>query len=159
MPRKHRALPLRQRYSHDLKRRVIHMSQTLHMSTTETSILLNMPLRVVQRVWQVWNEIGEVARPRTRSGRAPLMSRTAVDMMLGMLEHSPDLYLDEIQEQLSAVHGLDLSLRTICRTLHRLGMTIKKLCLLMDPFAHLIIVYSFRSLPPNDARKRVVNSR
>jgi len=48
-------------------------------------------------------------------------------MMLGMLEHSPDLYLDEIQEQLSTVHGLELSLRTICRTLKRLGMTSKKL--------------------------------
>jgi transposase len=47
-------------------------------------------------------------------------------MMLGMLEHTPDLYLDEIQEQLSAVHGLELSLRTICRTLKHLGMTSKK---------------------------------
>jgi hypothetical protein len=42
--------------------------------------LLDMPLRVVQRVRQVWNEIGEVARHRTRSGRAPLMSRMAVDV-------------------------------------------------------------------------------
>ncbi|KAJ7122386.1 hypothetical protein C8R44DRAFT_544890, partial [Mycena epipterygia] len=95
--------------------------------STEISILLDMPSRVVQRVRQVWNEIGGVSRQRARSGRAPLMSREAVDMMLGMLEHSPDLYLDEIQEQLSVVHGLELCLRTISRTLKRLGMTSKKL--------------------------------
>ncbi|KAJ7193524.1 hypothetical protein GGX14DRAFT_378942 [Mycena pura] len=102
------------------------MSQRLHLSSTEIAIFLDMPLRVVQQVRQVWNEVGEVARHRTRSGRAPLMSRVAVDMMLGMLEHTPDLYLDEIQEQLLAVHGLELSLRTICHTLKQLGMTSKK---------------------------------
>jgi transposase len=47
-------------------------------------------------------------------------------MMFGLLEHSPDLYLDEIQEQLSVVHGLEVSLMTITRILHRLGMTQKK---------------------------------
>ncbi|KAJ7659642.1 hypothetical protein DFH06DRAFT_1130413 [Mycena polygramma] len=39
-----------------------------------------MPLRVVQRVRQVWNEVGEVCRQRVRSGREPLMSREAVDL-------------------------------------------------------------------------------
>lgn len=46
--------------------------------------------------------------------------------MLGMLDHSPDLFLDEIQDQLQCVHGLDISLKTISRTLKRLGMTSKK---------------------------------
>ncbi|KAF7335978.1 DDE family endonuclease [Mycena sanguinolenta] len=110
MARKQRAVPLRQHYSRDLKRRVIHMSQKLHLSSAEIVIMLDMPLRVVQRVRQVWNEIGE-----------------AVDMMLGMLDHSPDLYLDEIQEQIASVHGIEISLSTITRTLKRLGMTSKKL--------------------------------
>ncbi|KAJ6516553.1 hypothetical protein C8R47DRAFT_954146, partial [Mycena vitilis] len=95
--------------------------------STQISVLLDMPLRVVQRVRQVWSEIGEVARDRTRAGRSPLMSRETVDMMLGLLEHSPDMYLDEIQDQLSVLHGLDVSLSTITRTLRRLGMTSKKL--------------------------------
>jgi transposase len=46
--------------------------------------------------------------------------------MLGMLDHSPDLFLDEIQDQLQCVHGLEISLSTISRTLKRLGMTSKK---------------------------------
>ncbi|KAJ6514507.1 hypothetical protein C8R47DRAFT_939400, partial [Mycena vitilis] len=98
--------------------------------SAEIAVLLDMPLRVVQRVRQVWNEVGEVCRQRVRSGREPLMSREAVDMMLGMLDHSPNLFLDEIQEQLSAVHGIELCLRTISRTLKRLGMTTKKASIL-----------------------------
>jgi hypothetical protein len=47
-------------------------------------------------------------------------------MMLGLLDHSPDLYLDEIQEQIASVHGIEISLNTITRTLKRLGMTSKK---------------------------------
>jgi hypothetical protein len=50
-------------------------------------------------------------------------------MMLAMLEHSPDLYLDEIQEQLSAVHALELRLKTISCTLKCLGITSKKVCM------------------------------
>jgi transposase len=46
--------------------------------------------------------------------------------MLGLLEHSPDIYLDEIQEELFAQHNIDISLSTICRTLKRLGMSSKK---------------------------------
>jgi hypothetical protein len=78
-------------------------------------------------------------------------------MMLGMLEHTPDLYLDEIQEQLSAVHGLELSLRTICRTLKRLGMTSKKAGLFIEIVAHLTMIYSFQNLQQNVAKKRAVN--
>jgi hypothetical protein len=78
-------------------------------------------------------------------------------MMLGMLEHSPDLYQDEIQEQLSVSHGLELSLRTICRTLKRLGMTSKKAGLLIEIGTHLIMISSFRSPRLNAAKKRAVN--
>lgn len=80
MARKKPQVPLRQHYSRDLKRRVIHLSHKLHMSSTEIAMLLDMPLRVVQRVRQVWNEIGEVSRQGARSGRSPLMSRAAVDV-------------------------------------------------------------------------------
>ncbi|RDB26780.1 hypothetical protein Hypma_005272 [Hypsizygus marmoreus] len=86
-----------------------------------------MPLRVVQRIRKVWGEIGEVCQDRTHLGRAPIMSSNAVDLMLGLIEHSPDIYLDEIQEQLLEQHGLDISLATIWRTLKHLGIGSKKL--------------------------------
>ncbi|KAJ7340828.1 hypothetical protein DFH08DRAFT_646366, partial [Mycena albidolilacea] len=57
----------------------------------------------------------------------PVTALQIFQMMLGILEHSLDLYLDEIQEQLSAVHGVEMCLRAINCTLKRLGMTLKKL--------------------------------
>lgn len=46
--------------------------------------------------------------------------------MLALLEHTPDLYLDEIQEKLQDMHDLTLSLATIARTLKRMGIGSKK---------------------------------
>lgn len=77
--------------------------------------------------------------------------------MLGMLEHSPDLYVDEIQDQLAVVHGLELSLATINRTLKRLGMTTKKVSLPHRIKGWLTIVSSFLSLQLNGVKKHVGN--
>lgn len=46
--------------------------------------------------------------------------------MLALIEHSPDMFLDEIQDELHEQHGLDISLSTIWRTLKRLGIESKK---------------------------------
>jgi hypothetical protein len=48
-----------------------------------------------------------------------------------LVEQSPDLYLDEIQEQLLAVHNVDTSLATISCTLHHLGYSSKRICLFL----------------------------
>ncbi|KAJ7586941.1 hypothetical protein C8J56DRAFT_787260 [Mycena floridula] len=117
---------MRHHYSRDLKRRVVYQSNILGYSTTQICQNLDMPLRVVQRVLQVYNEIGEVCRDRKRLGRSPLMTEEAARMMLALLEHSPDIFLDEIQVQLEVQHGLELSISTIYRTLKQLGITNKK---------------------------------
>jgi hypothetical protein len=82
MPRKARAIPLRQTYSRDLKHRVIYQSKVLGYPSTKISISLDMPLRCVQRVCRMWDEVGEVCKDRTRIGRAPLMSSDAVEVSL-----------------------------------------------------------------------------
>jgi len=46
--------------------------------------------------------------------------------LLGLLEHSPDIDLDEIQEQLEELHNIKVSISTISNTLKRLGITFKK---------------------------------
>ena len=73
MPRKKTPYPTRQQYSRDLKKRVVYQAFTLEKTTTEISIDLDIPLRVVQRVLKCWREIGEVCKDRTRMGHSPLM--------------------------------------------------------------------------------------
>jgi len=127
MPRKRPAKPIRHVYSRDLKRHVIYQAKVLGKPSTQIAIDLDMDLRVVQCVKQTWREIGDVCRDRKYKGRPPLMSSVAIDFMLALLEHSPDLYLDEIQDELLRMHDLEVSLPTICRTLKRLGFSSKKL--------------------------------
>jgi hypothetical protein len=50
--------------------------------------------------------------------------------MVALIEQTPDIYLDEIQEYLYIQHDVDLSLATISRTLHRHGYGSKKVCFL-----------------------------
>ncbi|KAJ3928486.1 MAG: hypothetical protein NXY57DRAFT_872295, partial [Lentinula lateritia] len=81
----------------------------------------------VQQICQNWREIKDVCRERMKIGRSPLMSPDSCKLMLGLIEHSPDIYLDEIQDELYYAHGLQLSTSTIWRTLRRLGIWNKQL--------------------------------
>jgi len=127
MPRKKPAVPVRKHYSADLKQRVIHQAYTLHKRSKDIATDLDIPLRVVQRVKKTWQEIGEVCHERKYMGRTPLLSMVETQFMLGLLEHTPDIYLDEIQEQLRTQHDISVSLTTVSRTLKRLGISSKKL--------------------------------
>ncbi|KAK6997463.1 hypothetical protein R3P38DRAFT_3059166 [Favolaschia claudopus] len=127
MPRRAPPTAERKHYSKDLKTRVIYQAFTLDKSTTQIAIDLDMPVRVVQRVKQTWREIGEVCRDRRYIGRAPILSPAHSKFLLALLEHTPDMYLDEIQEALYTQHDLEVSLATISRTLKRLGFSSKKL--------------------------------
>jgi hypothetical protein len=46
--------------------------------------------------------------------------------LVALLEHTPDLYLNEIQLQLLLVHNVEVSLATLLRTLKRLRYSSKK---------------------------------
>ena len=48
--------------------------------------------------------------------------------MLALIEHTPDIYLDEIQGRLLELHNINVSLSSVRRTLKRLGMSSKKVC-------------------------------
>ncbi|KAF8209492.1 hypothetical protein K438DRAFT_1428543, partial [Mycena galopus ATCC 62051] len=87
---------------------------------------LQMPLRVVQRILTLWKAIRTDCRVRKGLERARLMSEAHCNFIIALLQRQPDLYLDEIQLQLIMMHNMHVSLPTLCRTLHRLGYTSKK---------------------------------
>ncbi len=94
MPRKKREIPLRRRYTTDLKQRVIYQAFTLGKKSTEIAIDLDMPVRVVQRVRQTWMQTGRVCRSQEFIGRHPLLSPeqtkvcfVAIDLKFMSLSH------------------------------------------------------------------------
>ena len=130
MPRKKALIPRRKRYTLDLKRRVVYQRHILLRSTTAIAIELDLPRRVVQRVLQRWDECGEVSLG-WRGGRKPLLVPEECEYVLALLEHTPDLYLDEIQLQLYELHGVKISVKALSCTLERMGVSSKKVCLLL----------------------------
>jgi transposase len=83
MPRKQRTGRRRHHYSRDLKKRVIYQSRVLGKRSTAIAILLDMPVRVVQRVLQLYRDTGDVTKERTQAGRPPLMSEAASEVCVG----------------------------------------------------------------------------
>ncbi|KAF8582059.1 hypothetical protein K439DRAFT_1252439, partial [Ramaria rubella] len=95
----------------------------------EIALNLNMSLHVVQRVLQLYKELGDVMKDPhmyQRRGPPPVFNQTACNYMIKLLEEKPDLYLDEIALELNDVTGLDISISTVHHSLKLLGITSKK---------------------------------
>ena len=69
-------------YSKDVKKLVIYQSNVLNMSTTDIAVNLNMPMHVMQRVLQTWDEIRAVVREPKTLGWAHLMTTEQVQVSL-----------------------------------------------------------------------------
>lgn len=143
MPHKNPHTPFWTTYTWDHKELVIYQSKIPGKTITQIAIELDlqMKLRSVQHVLQTWDKIGEVCKDKKYKGRAPLMSEFSpsnlcvywllllLQYMIALLEHSPDPYLDEIQDQLSKMHDIDISSATITWTLKRLSYSNKNVSL------------------------------
>ncbi|TEB22296.1 hypothetical protein FA13DRAFT_1577402, partial [Coprinellus micaceus] len=93
---------------------------------TEIAINLDMPLHVIQCALKVWDNTGDVSLG-WRGGRSHVLEPAHCEYILSLLENTPDMYLDELQHQLENTHGVVTTISTISRTLHRLGVSSKKL--------------------------------
>lgn len=54
----------------------------------------------------------------------------------GLVQHTPDIYLEELQEQLELRRGVVISLSTIWKALRRTGYTMKKVHVLCIEYGH-----------------------
>ncbi|KAF8585873.1 hypothetical protein K439DRAFT_1264673, partial [Ramaria rubella] len=89
----------------------------------EIALNLNMSLRVIQRVLQLYKELRDVMKdPHMYQRHVPSYAQ----YMLKLLEEKPDLYLDEIALELNDVTGLDISISTVHCSLKLLGITSKR---------------------------------
>jgi hypothetical protein len=73
----------RRRYSKDVKEIILYQAQILQRPTSQISYDLNIPRRVVQRVLQVYKEIGQAARdPKTYKtpGRPHIITNKVADV-------------------------------------------------------------------------------
>ncbi|KAH7924314.1 hypothetical protein BV22DRAFT_1196045 [Leucogyrophana mollusca] len=96
--------------------------------------------RTVERILADYRRKGTVAREHLAADlRGLKRSLTVQDVrfLRGTIQHSPDRYLDELQELLEDRCGVEVSQSTIWRALRRSGFTIKKASInnILDPTA------------------------
>ncbi|KIL55693.1 hypothetical protein M378DRAFT_17709 [Amanita muscaria Koide BX008] len=85
--------------------------------------------RTIERVLSDYRRRGTVMRDHLRELRGAKCVLTAADVrfLRGTVRHSPEIYLDEMQEIMEDRLGVDVSESTIWRALRRSGFTLKKL--------------------------------
>ena len=96
------------------------------MSYREISDVLFMSERSVRRYVDKYMASGRIEAAEQRHGLAVLLNDFEQLTVLQSLINKPTIYLDELQRELHDSTGTLVSLATICRTVHRLGFTRKK---------------------------------
>ncbi|KAH9997411.1 hypothetical protein BJV74DRAFT_260940 [Russula compacta] len=118
-------------HSADLKERVHHLSRLAFTAEEISHLLALLPATVYRALQQ---DPGSFDTRRNFGGRP--RNLTSHDV-----ETQPDLYLDELKEEME-LQGIEISLSSLCRYLHRNGITHKRcLGIMMN---HPIIISIFR---------------
>ncbi|KAH9918677.1 Homeodomain-like protein [Fomitopsis serialis] len=107
---------------------LIYMHYISQLSTKDISTLTGIRLRTLQRLFRLHLMTGDVATHRKRTGRKRKLDQNAEEFIQGLIEHSPDSYLMELRDRLQEIHGVQVDMSTIWRTLKKLGFTYKKAC-------------------------------
>lgn len=112
--------------SKDLRERIIIWHYEDGMPPVEVAALAGCCVRSVYNVLQLYNRFGATSNPYARlRGRHRTLTTADVNYLHSLLLANPTLYLDELQQQLLDARGVNVSLATISRTLHRLHLSHK----------------------------------
>ncbi|KAF8120461.1 hypothetical protein EV363DRAFT_1189650 [Boletus edulis] len=125
MPRGKQTLP-------EVQWAIVRLSKLGLIDREQIAMCLDTSTCTVKRVLSHFNTYGTVPNPgdstapqRERKHKRHLRD---TDFLLGTINKTPDLYLDELQEMLAVSCGVNISRATVWRTLRRTGLTMKKVC-------------------------------
>ncbi|KAJ7757647.1 Homeodomain-like protein [Mycena metata] len=116
--------------SDDTKRTIIHMYYNVGGKlqpdiARDLRISLSSVERTLRRYRQ--DNLGLHPAPTLRvRGRPRLLKTADVDFLVGLVQRTPDIYLREMQQELSEVCDVDASLLAIWRALRGRGYTRKR---------------------------------
>ncbi|KAJ7145426.1 Homeodomain-like protein [Mycena crocata] len=125
--------------SDDLRGAVTNMARSLDVY--QICHYTGCKKRTVQRVLADYRTKGTVMREHLRMemrGAKRSMSLADIRFLNGVVRHSSDVYLDELQEMLEDKRGTAVSEATIWRCLKRCGFTMKKVCSIGPLFEHAL---------------------
>ena len=114
-------------YSTDLRWRVVWLSLVQQLCPDAIAQLLSVSARTVRRYIDLFYQTGDVVpRPR-RYGPPRLLGDHEQLVLLRLILENPGIYLQEIQDKLLAMFGVEVAVSTICKTLHAMGCSRQKI--------------------------------
>ena len=114
-------------YLNDLRWRIVWLYYYKEKSIEDIQELLFVSSRSVRRYIALFDETGDVSPAIQQHGPPRALDAFEEMSLIQSLLSKPDIYLEELRQELIQVTGTDVSLSTICRTLKRLGFSRKKL--------------------------------
>lgn len=114
-------------YSNDLRWRIVWKHLFLKMDAEYVARMMYVSPRSVYRYTERFLATGDVKLFAKKNGPARELSEYEQFFLAQLVLSKPGIYLREIQEELysKTMHQVDAS--TICRTLHRIGMSHQKI--------------------------------
>ena len=109
-------------YQLDLRWRVIWLYVSDH-SVHFISQLLQLSESTARRYINMFLQTGEVEVKTHKHGPDKLLGDFEQLVLLGMILDNPGIYLHEIKANFYQMFGVEVSVATICRTLHSMGCT------------------------------------
>ena len=117
--------------SMDLRWRIVKKSVMYEMVASSIADQLDVPLVTVRKVLRRWRETGSVETHQGRRLKDPANTIMTHEQCMRLLELvtllDDEVMLDEIHMHFCVYAGLELSVATICRAMHKLGFTRKRL--------------------------------
>lgn len=114
-------------YSEDLRWRAVWLHLIRKLSYAEIADILFISERSVCRYVDLYQSTGDVQPKKQRHGPEQLLNDFENITLLQCMINRPGICLAELQQQLNDITGTWVHLSTICRTVHRLGFTRKRL--------------------------------
>ncbi len=110
-------------YSCDLRWRIVWLNVFLAVSAQDVAKVMHVSERTVYRYAERFSVTGEVRPSAKKNGPARLLCEYEELLLTQLVLYHPGIYLQELQQQLYDSTGRWVDASTICRTVHRLGMT------------------------------------
>jgi transposase len=117
-----------QAYSSDIGLRIVWQRAGMGMSFQDIAARLQIGVGTAHKLWKRFVDLGGVS-PLKRSPRPETRKLDGMHeiFIIALLHENPTLYLQEICAKIAEVTNVIVSAPTVCRVLHRNGLTRKRL--------------------------------
>ena len=113
-------------YSNDLRWRIVWQRAGMELSFRHIARNLNISISTAHSVYKKFEETGDVS-PKVPEGEGKrILTEQQELLVIGLLLDAPTLYLSEVCQTVLRITGVQVSPPTICRIIHRNGLTRKK---------------------------------